>query len=385
MAMQGTKTKIKKLSKIQSSFPTKATLALLLSFGLSQAQVATDSWAVGVGLSYPRFFSVNIDPQNKNYGAYISGQRNVSEHVSIRTKGSFSRLEGEWENVREKTTLATVDFGLLYTVVPCERLSPYLFAGFGGNYKSLSDRQSASIDKNSFGGQLHLGLGSEYRLDPAWSLVTEFGYYITDNSDLDGTYVPAEMDGKDSYMAFSIGVNFRFGKGKPSTLCNSCAVAAPVKTDSVDYQRIESLIIKHIPGEVTKEVLRETVKEIPVDRYIQEVAKDKLILVGVNFAFDKSDLLPESYPVLDKSVEMLKVQPEVKIEIQGYTDYVGSLSYNRDLSLERAEKVKTYFVAQGIAENRISTFGYGKRNPVEDNETAEGREMNRRITIRIIK
>lgn len=373
-------------------FSLRMALAAFLGFGLAHAQVVTDSWSVGGGFSYPRYVSTNIEARNLNYGGYLSQQRNMSEHVSLRLREGFTHMEGDWNGEREKTNMLALDLGLMYYLVPCEPISPYLVAGGGGNLKRLSNRQSPSIDHYDGGMQLHLGIGSEYRLDPQLSVVTEFSYFITDNSDLDGTVLPNEIDGRDAYLQMSVGINFQFGKGPPSAFCDHCVVSSLkcqtcnssptiIQNDSVDYARIEGLILKNTP----KEVRVESKKEIPVDRYIQGVTKDHLVLVGVNFDFDQAELLPESYPVLDKSVEILNARPEVKIEIQGYTDYIGSLEYNRNLSLERAERVKKYFVEHGIIESRISTFGFGKRNPSEDNQTVDGREMNRRITIRIAK
>ncbi|MCF8242665.1 MAG: OmpA family protein [Melioribacteraceae bacterium] len=144
-----------------------------------------------------------------------------------------------------------------------------------------------------------------------------------------------------------------------------------------DYNRIDDMIKSHIPKEVVKEVV--------VEKTIYAVSEDRLVLVGVNFAFDKSELLSESYYVLDKSVRLLKDNPEINIEIEGYTDYIDTKEYNQKLSEERAQTVKDYLVANGIDANRISTIGYGKSNPIADNTTAEGRALNRRIVFRIIK
>jgi len=137
------------------------------------------------------------------------------------------------------------------------------------------------------------------------------------------------------------------------------------------------MIKNHIPKEVIKEVV--------VDKYIYAISEDRLVLVGVNFAFDKSDLLPESYTVLDKAVKLLNDNPNVNVEIEGYTDYIGTAEYNQQLSEERAQTVKNYLASQGIAPDRLSTVGYGKGNPIANNETEEGRAMNRRIVFRIIK
>jgi OOP family OmpA-OmpF porin len=358
-------------------------LMLMMGIGVSQSQTVTDSWASGFGLSFPRYHSVNITSLNSDYGAYLSIQRNFSEYVGLRLKGGYSHLQGQWNDasdhlIKETTNLLTGDLDLIYYLVPCASVSPYLFAGIGGNYKNITNGQTRSEDINKFGSQLNVGGGAEFRINPNWSLVTEFGYHVTNNSGLDGTIVPAELNGRDSYLVLSAGVNFLFGKGEPSKLCEPCQqVTVPEMKDLTDYNRIEEMIEKHIPKEVIKEVV--------VDRYIMSISNDRLVLVGVNFAFDKSDLLPESYPVLDKAVKLLSDQPAVKVEIEGYTDYIGTKVYNQELSVDRAQRVKDYLVSKGIAANRLTTVGYGKNNPVETNKTEEGRAMNRRIVFKILK
>jgi len=361
------------------------TLALVLNIGIgvSQAQIVTDSWAFGFGLSFPRFYSVNITSLNSDYGAYLSMQRNFSEHVGLRLKGGYSHMEGQWvdgflNTNKESTNLITADLDLLYYLVPCAPVSPYLFAGVGGNYKTIKNGQTGLPDDNKFGSQLNIGAGAEFKLDRHWSLVTEFGYHMTTNSELDGTIVPAEINGRDSYIVLSAGFNFFFAQGEPSKQCEPCCEGiAPVMKDMTDYERIEDMIMRHIPKEVVKEVVGES--------YIVPISEDRLVLVGVNFAFDKSDLLPASYPVLDKAVVMLNEKSTVKVEIEGYTDYIGTAEYNQKLSVERAQTVQAYLISKGIAANRLSTVGYGKNNPIESNETEEGRAMNRRIVFKIIK
>jgi OmpA-OmpF porin, OOP family len=361
------------------------TFALMLSVGIgvSQAQTVTDSWAVGLGLSYPRFYSVNITSLNSDFGAYLSIQRNFSEHVGLRLKGGYSYLQGQWNDaslnrIKETTSLTTGDLDLLYNFVPCAPVSPYLFAGVGLNYKGITNGQTAYPDNNKFGSQLNIGAGAEFKLNPNWSFVTEFGYHVTNNSELEGTIVPTEMNGRDSYLVLSAGANFFFGKGEPSKQCEPCcAGTTATMKDLTDYNRIEDMIVKHIPKVVVKEVF--------TDKYILAFKDDKLVLVGVKFAFDKSDLLPESYELLDKSVELLNTKPDAKFEVQGYTDYIGTDAYNQELSVKRAQTVKAYLVTKGIAQNRLTTVGFGKNDPVEDNATAEGRAMNRRIVFKIIK
>jgi outer membrane protein OmpA-like peptidoglycan-associated protein/opacity protein-like surface antigen len=352
-------------------------LALLLTAGtgVSRADMAADGWALGFGIIYPRYYSVNIEALTSDYGLYLSIQRNFTEHVGLRLKGGYSHLEGQWTDaslklITEKTNLITGDLDLVYYITPCDMVSPYLFAGVGGNYKTITGAQSAFPDKDKPGYQLNAGGGAEFKLSPETNLVTEFGYHITDNSVLDGAIVPSELNGYDSYIAFSVGFNYIFGKGEPSVQCGPCQGNYAL----VDYGRIEDLILKY-----------NTSRKPVVDSYIIKISDDRLLLVGVKFAFDKSNLLPESYVVLDQGVKLLMTRPDVKVEIEGYTDYVGTGAYNQKLSLERAQTVKDYLISKGVAANRLTTIGYGMNNPLEDNKTAEGRAMNRRIVFRILK
>jgi OOP family OmpA-OmpF porin len=360
------------------------TLALMLTIcvGISQAQVMTDSWEFGFGLSFPRYNSVNITSLNSDVGGYLSLQRNFSEHVGLRFKAGFSHLEGQWNDALlnpnlEKTNLLTGDLDLVYYLVPCAPVSPYLYAGVGGNWKHIINGQTALPDESRFGSQLNVGAGAEFKIYRDWSVTAEFGYHVTNNSELDGTISPAELNGRDSYIVLSAGLNYFFDIGEPSKQCEPCQGIMPVMKDMTDYDRIEDMIKKHIPKEV--------VKEVYVDRYIMTVSDSILVLVGCNFAFDKSDLLPESYPVLDKAVRLLNDKPTVNVEIAGYTDYIGTDAYNQKLSVERAQTVKAYLVSKGIADSRLTIVGYGKNNPVADNQTDEGRAMNRRIVFKIIK
>ena len=361
------------------------TLALMLTIGMSvKAQTATDSWAFGFGLSYPRFYSANITTSNSNYGGYLSLQRNFSEHVGLRLKGGYGHLEGKWTDaslnqITEKTGIISGDLDMMYYLSPCAPVSPYLFAGIGANHKTITNGQSVYADNNKFGSQLNVGVGADFKISQNWAVVAEFGYHVTNNSELEGTIVSSEINGHDSYIVLSAGVNYFFGKGPASKQCETCPCEgiAPVMKDLTDYKKIEDMIANHIPKEVVKEVM--------VDRYIAEISQDRLVLVGVNFAFDKSDLLPESYPVLDKAVTLLNQRATVNVEIQGYTDYIGTESYNQELSVERAQTVKTYLVSKGIAETRLTTVGFGKGNPVANNDTEEGRTMNRRIVFKIVK
>lgn len=360
------------------------TIALLLTIGIgsSIAQIVTDYWSFGFGLTYPRFSNVNIQPLNSNYGGFLSIEKNFSENVGLRFKTAFTHQEGEWKNsslnmITESTNLVTGDLDLLYYVLPCEPVSPYLFAGAGVSLRMLSNWATPALDENETALSFNVGGGVEWAIGSDWKIMTEYGFHKMFNSELDGAVVSTEVNGRDAYMTLNLGLQFVFGKGAPSKLCEPCqGITQVITPEKVDYDKIEELIIEHIPKIITRDVV--------VDKYIVAV-NDRIVLVGVNFAFDKSELLPESYPVLDKAVTLLTNNPKVDVEVEGYCDYIGSNAYNKELSVNRAITVKNYLVSKGIADSRLSTVGYGEQNPVADNETEDGRAMNRRIVFRIIK
>ena len=84
---------------------------------------------------------------------------------------------------------------------------------------------------------------------------------------------------------------------------------------------------------------------------------------------------------MDDIIALLEKIPEVKLEVQGHTDIVGTEDYNQKLSEDRAHSVTDYFESKGIAGERLRAIGFGTRVPVADNVTDEGRAKNRRVEL----
>ena len=107
----------------------------------------------------------------------------------------------------------------------------------------------------------------------------------------------------------------------------------------------------------------------------------KLEIYGVNFDFNKADLRPDSEPVLQRVLALFAADPAYSAEIGGHTDNVGKADYNMKLSGERAEAVKAWLVAHGVAASRIGTRGYGDTKPLVPNTSDENRSKNRRVEL----
>jgi outer membrane protein OmpA-like peptidoglycan-associated protein len=110
---------------------------------------------------------------------------------------------------------------------------------------------------------------------------------------------------------------------------------------------------------------------------------DRFVLRNVYFDYDKATLRPESKTELDRLVSLLKALPDLKIEISGHTDNIGSPTYNKKLSESRAMAVVQYLVSAGIDSKRLTYIGYGFEQPIATNETDAGRQLNRRTEFRI--
>lgn len=110
---------------------------------------------------------------------------------------------------------------------------------------------------------------------------------------------------------------------------------------------------------------------------------DTIVLRGVNFEFDKATLTVNAKTLLDSVSDALAAAPGINVEVGGHTDSKGADDYNQKLSEARAQSVMAYLTERGIAADRMTSVGYGETEPVADNDTDEGRELNRRVELKI--
>lgn len=122
----------------------------------------------------------------------------------------------------------------------------------------------------------------------------------------------------------------------------------------------------------------------PEERKLVKVEGDQIKLnEKVHFKTAKSDILPQSYPLLNEVAEVLSANPSIRVRIEGHTDSRGSEKYNQNLSDERAASVVQYLAGRGINASRMISKGFGESRPIEDNATKAGRAANRRVEIHI--
>ncbi|MDD3763254.1 MAG: OmpA family protein [Nevskiales bacterium] len=109
------------------------------------------------------------------------------------------------------------------------------------------------------------------------------------------------------------------------------------------------------------------------------------ILRGVKFEFDSDRLTAKAREILDEVAATLQAYPEIRVDLEGHTDDIGSDAYNLGLSERRAIAVKDYLVGHGVAAGRMHPVGYGESQPIESNQTEIGRDANRRVELSVLE
>jgi len=114
-----------------------------------------------------------------------------------------------------------------------------------------------------------------------------------------------------------------------------------------------------------------------------EVQKPNYNFVNIQFEFDSSVLRTDAYPILDQAAVAMKMDTAVKFVVKGYASSEGTATHNMTLSQDRANSVKVYLINSGVRSGSLTATGYGTSNPVADNNTEDGRKLNRRVEIHL--
>ncbi len=215
--------------------------------------------------------------------------------------------------------------------------------------KSNRDDKGRYVNIGDAGGEIKTGMGLREQISPA----NIFNYTSFNIETL-----------VDFALSLSVGKlpedqrHFVIGTGEHGLKMISRAIEQYAGAQALDYNRIEDIVKRHCG---------------------KAIVEDKWVLIGVNFDFNKTTLRPEAYPILDHASQILLSHSDVNIEIQGHTDQIGSDKYNDKLSLQRAETIKKYLIAKGVAGGRLTTVGKGKRELLFNEKDAVSRFYNRRV------
>ncbi|MBI3005100.1 MAG: OmpA family protein [Ignavibacteriales bacterium] len=148
-----------------------------------------------------------------------------------------------------------------------------------------------------------------------------------------------------------------------------------MRDTAIDSLRRQVKMLRDVAAKLEKMV-------VPKDQVVLQKGKN-VVLQGVNFQRSSAILTKASEAILRKVLVALVANPDVMVEIAGYTDNLGNQQRNEQLSLARAQAVKDWLVDSGIESKRLSVLGMGIRDPIASNTTEEGRAKNRSIEFHV--
>ncbi|HOJ19482.1 MAG TPA: OmpA family protein [Ignavibacteriaceae bacterium] len=357
---------------------------ILVTSTINFGQVYIQSWGLGFGFLYPRYIAADVIPTDFSYGGYLSLQHEFSEHVGVRLKGYYAELKSEKPEII--STLMGGGLDLIYSFVPCEPVSPYMGFGFNG-FTAAVEKATKVKNKTYYAYQFNLLGGVNWSLGEGAKFKTEIGYHTVSEDQFDGVNGPSGGflgGGQDAYMSFEVGFLIYLNLDEASKFCDIYKGIPKYTPTIVDYNRIERIVKQNSPK--TEGIDYNRIEEI-IRRYAEqkptEETKKNWVLIGVNFESGKSTLTAEAYPILINAVSVLLLNPELNVEIHGHTDNVGGAELNRKLSIARAETVQRFLISKGVQPSRLSVTGFGDTQPLVDNNTPEGKAINRRIEFKV--
>lgn len=124
-----------------------------------------------------------------------------------------------------------------------------------------------------------------------------------------------------------------------------------------------------------------TASLLPASEMKKQLEAAGKVALQVNFATDKTEVLPESLPQIEQVAALLAQEPSLQLAVNGHTDDSGDAAHNQRLSEGRAQAVVSLLTAKGIEASRLSAAGFGATQPVADNASADGKAKNRRVEL----
>lgn len=368
---------------VDASTPAEAAPAEAAPAETAPAEASADAAAEPAGSLLPGGFLTTdylgiLGIYTKTDSARDTGTADISQGMGIHVIYGHQFGNDGWgyevhgfSEVLETEDVLRTDFyhygigaDLTYAFGDRSKFTPFLLAGGGASYNDVFPNSGEKDDFDFF-----LNAGGGFVTAP----MTEVGFlrirgearYVFDNF--------AEGYGD---IQIGLGIEIPLFRG---------AVLAPVVTETIQVVEVPTGVLDtdgdgvvddsdKCPG--TPAGTRVNGEGCPLEKVIA--------LKGVTFEFNEARLRPDAVTILDGATAILKRYPDMQVEVAGHTDNVGADAYNQNLSERRAGAVRDYFVEQGVPTTQMTVKGYGEAEPLSDNESEEGRELNRRVELRIL-
>ncbi|MBN2299155.1 MAG: OmpA family protein [Deltaproteobacteria bacterium] len=340
---------------------------------------------------------------------------NINENLGI--EAMFNTMDTE-DDLRFDASALVYHIDGLYHFTPEKKLVPYLAAGIGAisiDYDSFLHSNDTDILMN-YGAGLKYFVGESVALRADVRHIVSFGktnhnlrytlgllfpfgggaqraegreHAVLSETDSDGDGVPDKND-KCPDTPKNVSVDRSGcpldsdGDGVPDYLdkCPATPAGAAVSKSGCPKDSDGDGVLDYL------DKCPDTPAGTPVDKNgcasaesmgAEVTERGTYVFRNIQFDVGKATIKTDSYPVLDNVARFLEDKPDMNIEIQGHTDSTGPVNVNNALSESRARAVLDYLVSKGIAPERLTSKGYGSSMPVADNDTREGRTLNRRV------
>lgn len=151
----------------------------------------------------------------------------------------------------------------------------------------------------------------------------------------------------------------------------------------LSYQK--KLLVKEMEHPANPEAMTDT-EIMRMRTILNSIHTEEVLFISdkINFEVGSAKILPESDDELEK-IYLIMNEKKVKVRIEGHTDSQGTASFNQNLSVDRAKSIRKYFIEKGIKPDYLTIAGYGASKPIADNDTKEGRALNRRVEFIIME
>jgi OOP family OmpA-OmpF porin len=306
---------------------------------------------------------------------------------------------------REEMPGNTIDAGLFGSINMLNLLSPDrkgwkrggLYANIGGGvgfFNAEVKSENLKVDGTSF--FLMTGVGMEVPLGNTFALFGDVQYrrYALDGDDLGG-----HSSNKNDALYAALGLRVKFNANKREHMRNMTPVTAQDEIAALrrDLQQVEGRVntMASNVNALDTRVNDNARQQAGVNRHLQdeidalkkalrELDNQPVVMHNIEFKFDSSELTAASFTALDQIARELNANTAWnKLTISGHTDNIGTDAVNNRLSLARAETVKAYLVSRGVPAAKIETVGHGATRPIAPNNTAAGRQQNRRVEFQL--
>ena len=366
-------------------------------------QKETSHWSLGIrgGGTYFR-----VAPNTGNYLENMSwGAGGVLEY-SINPLWGLGMSVDLLNYNRGDDLGKTIDAGVFGSVNLLNLLSPNrsgwrrggIYFNLGGGVGFYNTEGRIESDGSSIFSST--GLAVEVPLGNTFALFSEGNYrrYATTDDNMGGLGAP----GKNDAFYVTLGLRVKFNANKKDHVRNTRPATDQDAINALrrDLQQLQSQADKtasdvdNLDRRVNDDKRQQDATNQRLQREIDELKKalealknqQVVVFSNIEFRFDSHELKPTSFATLDRIAADLKNDSNwTKLTLTGHTDNIGPNAVNQRLSLARAESVKAYLVQQGIPANKIEVVGHGADRPVAPNNTAAGRQQNRRVEFQLSK